>query len=265
MESYLRFWRLFPRLTMGIVFFASAIGLILGDAASRDLVDTVRHVDFKAINEFASGLVFILALIGFSSIGLYMLEITTFFLGSVFKLIVMITGSSHVLIKLGLAPFVLSAAELGLHYCRSNRAEVHAFLLNRNLATPETIEKAIEIRKHTEEVMNLLESLQNTELMHYFGFYSTVTQDQRKLLNARDDVSELYFLWLCSLTVTILGIRFGYGAIGYLGAVGIALILLILLYPLLRARLKALAIFTLYLYFDNFTVWDMNIEDRDAG
>jgi hypothetical protein len=258
MHDYIRLWRLFPKLTLGILFLTSLITICAGPAKVSSLAPLLSRLDFKALGQVGGGIIALFALIGISSIGLYLLQITTAFIGSALQLAVRLTRASQFLAKTSLRPFIQKPEEFVLDYFRTSESAFKEFLNLRNTAVPEGASRTKQIKTHTDKTVCHLLSLKGFQLMTTLAFLSSFTQDQQKLKNAHDDILEIYFLWLTLHTVALSLWREG---ILHFNLFTFALLLLcasVVLYPLLRERIKTYGFFVVYAYLDNLTIGPMS-------
>lgn len=265
MESYIRFWRLFPRLALGFLFLFSLLLAGLGsDLIYKQINSFKKLVDFGTLGNISTGIIIIIFAVLFCSLGLFLLDLVCYSIGTIVTLAGRMNWFNRLLTKLGISELVKPASETAMEYLITNKDDLLEFLYSRNLSNPEVFPRTKSVRKYTEQVINRAVELKDKQFIEGIAHY-TVTQDRKWLESLKDGITELYYFQITFLAALLPFIQAQMGAFFYICWIGSWIILTLLLLPLLKERRKKYAFYILLYYLDNFsTLESATVADRDA-
>lgn len=265
MESYLRFWRLFPRLALGFVFLFLTLLGIFGEDRAHEFFNKLRVINTESLGSLSSGIILIVAIILFCSLGLFLLDLVCYGAGLFLTLIFRIPFLNNL-------PGIRHLAELTLPISKEiediitgNRTDIQEFIYFKSASNPDLISHTRKIKKMTEEAITHTLNFNNKDLIEGIALYGSLTQDRKWLESVKDNISELYYLQTTILAALIVLSIYHLDFTFYLIYASLEVVSLVIFIPLLKDRRRTYAFFILLSYLDNFATWEAaTTQDRDA-
>ena len=265
MESYLRFWRLFPRLALGFLFFSSLLFASLDKTFLYEQAGKLTSINVETIGNFSSGIILIILIVLFCSLGLFLLELICFAMGLLlvrlfqFRLLKSFSG------WVGLSDLTTPVSDLSLSILTTNKDHFLEFVYLKNASNPELLPHGKKVKQYSKEAVNHAVKEGNKALIENHAYYGGLTQDRKLLEDLRDSIDEIYYLLITFIVVLITCLQFHFRTAVYIGW---AVFIAAGSYPLLlltRKRREMYAFFILMYYLDSFTTWEAaTYEERDA-
>jgi hypothetical protein len=265
MESYLRFWRLFPRLALGAIFLCLILIIVSGKEASINLLVYIQHVNLDQLGNLSSGILIIILLILFCSLGLFLLELLSYIIGLIFTFIFSLSFITSVPGFRSLSGLTKPISEDLISFLDSDKNDLLEFCYFKSASNPDLMTRTKKVRELIEKAFNHTLHFQNKDLIEGIALYSSVTQDRKWLESVRDTISEIYYLQITLIMGLITLFVFDFGPLFYGFSIFFTVLSLLLLIFLIRKRRRTYAFFILLSYLDNFTTWEAaSMVDRDA-
>jgi hypothetical protein len=270
MENYVRFWRLFPRMALGLVFLLSVISILLGRGVMIGLVEKAATIRLSDLGNLTFGVIAIIFVVLLSSLGLFVLEIVSYLSGVVMTWLLKIPLLQRGLGLLGVVELRTPIRELALSYLGKNKSDVSELIFLKYAANPsffsnsnrETISQTKRIRKHAADVVDHILTVQDDQLIERMAYF-TPTQDRKWLEGLQERVSDLYYLQITLVAVLWSLVQLQILVTNYLLWGAIVFVSMLSLVPLIRERRKIYAFYVLMYYSEQFSLMEPG-EDRDA-
>ncbi len=261
----MRFWRLFPRLALGSIFLSVILLIILGRELTFEIVNKLLSIDLGTLGSLSSGIISIVLIILFCSLGLFLLEIICHLLGLGFALLYKINLINKLFSAIGLSELYEPAPHLSASILLNNKNDFFDYVYLRSVSNPDMKSHIKMVRKITEDAIEHTINFTNKDLMEGIALYGSVTQDRKWLESVRDNINEIYYIQITLITILVSFIEFNLSPLLCIIWMLLTVLILILLIPLLKERKRTYALFLLLSYLDNFSTWDAAlVEDRDS-
>lgn len=181
MESYLRFWRLFPRLALGFVFLSAIIFTVLGRSHTYQIIAKLETIDLRTLGNLSSGIISIIFIVLFCSLGLFILEFVCYAIGLGFTFASKRRCIRNVLEFLGLYELTIPISKIAIDFLVKNKDELLEFISLKNASNPDLIPHTEKVKQIATEAVNHAASLKNSNLIEGISLYGAVTQDRKWL------------------------------------------------------------------------------------
>lgn len=265
MESYLRFWRLFPRLALGFLFFSSLLFLSLGKTFVYEQTSKLSSINVEAIGNISSGIIFIILLILFCSFGLFLLELVCFAMGMLFGWLFHFRPMKNFSEWIGVYALLSPIGELSLSILTKNIDLFLGFVYLKNASNPELLPHAKKIKQYSKEAVEHALKEGNKMLIENHAYYGGLTQDMKLLEDLRESVDEIYYLLIVALVALFTCLQFNLSNSFYIVWAVLIVASSFPLFLIAKDRREKYAFFILMYYLDSFSTWEQaSYEERDA-
>lgn len=265
MEAFIRFWRFLLRIFLGLIFVIQCILL----AAGREFFDSMRsltsNTDIGTMLTLVSSLFLLLALALFGALGLFLLEIVVAAAGGFGR--VVSQSRIHTLLMRSefLSWLLLPIPELAKQYFQHNHATIVEYYYLKSWAQPEVLGQVEGLDEHMKKIEQHFGGIADIRFIEYADYFSSVTQEQVKRDQLREEIREIYYLLIVVLITIIIMVTYNFSANLSILSVILFLFLAIISFIVLAERRRRFAVYTMLGYLDAFTLGQgATVEDRDA-
>jgi hypothetical protein len=198
MDNWFRFWRIFPRLALGITATASLLCILIPAPTLNAALVAMITWDWKSLLGVVPGVGILLALLSLSSIGILILDTAISVLSFVFHLVPRVPMFHWCIKSHGLAPLFLTVSQIAHRYLLKHKEQLLGYYFLKSWAQPEVLGQVKELQQHMDKIAEEIKRLDDLHLLETLDYYSAVTQDQAKLDHMREEIMDFYRIAMCS-------------------------------------------------------------------
>lgn len=265
MEAFIRFWRFLLRLFLGLLFLMECVAIVFGSRLLTPMKSLLENADLGVIQSLVSSLILVFTLALLGATGLFLLEIAETSVRSLGRVAFRSCLTAWVTKSEFLSWLLLPIPELAKKYFLQNRATVGEYYYLKSWSQPEALGRVDGLDEHIKKMGQHFANIEDCTFIEYADYYGSITQEQVKKDQLRDEIREIYYLLMVGLLASILIIRYDLISQSLCVTLTAFLILVALSFSALVERRRRFAVYIMLGYLDVSSLGQAaTMEDRDA-